>query len=114
MCRISVNPNTEKPLLKNQEALSEKKHKKMTKLLDRINKINKVKKCKECRQFMINPIDSVNPVNLVGPVQKIKNCILNLKKKKFFSTAKSGINSACGGKGGSYTAFRYRTPKAKV
>ena len=36
--------NTEKPLLKKQEALSEKKHKKMTKLLDRMNKINRIKK----------------------------------------------------------------------
>ncbi len=62
--------NTEKPLLRKQEALSEKKDKKGQELLDRMNRINRIKKCKESRQSLINPIDPVNLVNLVNPVQK--------------------------------------------
>ena len=50
--------NTEKPLLKKQEALSEKKHKKMIELLDRMDKINRIKKSKESHQSLINPVVS--------------------------------------------------------
>jgi len=56
-----------------------------------MDRINRIKKCKESPQFLINPIYHVNHVNIVNPVPKIKNCILNLKEKKFFSNAKSGI-----------------------
>ncbi len=53
-----------------------------------MNKINRIKKSKESPQSLINPIDPANLVNLVNPVQ-----ILNLKEKRFFSNAKSGINA---------------------
>ena len=54
----SMMQDTEKPLVSNKEALSEKKAQKMTKLLDRMNKINRIKKSKESRQSLISPVVS--------------------------------------------------------
>ncbi len=47
--------------------------------------------CPTFRNLLPTSQSLMNPIHSLNLVQEIKNCILNLKKKKIFSSAKSGF-----------------------